>query len=61
MNQTVRPSLRVSLLAAVVALALVGFFFWLGLKLVKYNYPDSLNSAKGCAGLDGRWPLRHIH
>lgn len=57
MNQTVRPSLRVSPLTAVVALALVGLFLWLGLKLVKYIYPDSLTSAKDVPGwmVDGHY------
>lgn len=45
MNRTAFSSLLVSLLAAVVALALVALFYWLGLKLVKYNFPDSLASA----------------
>lgn len=57
MNQTARPSLWVYPLTAVGALALVGFFFWLGIKLVKYNYPDSLTSAKDVPGwmVDGHY------
>lgn len=57
MNHTARPFLRVSPLTALMALALMGFFFWLGLTLLKYNYPDTLISAKDVPGwmVDGHF------
>ncbi len=57
MNRTIFSSWRISPLTAVVALALVWLVSWLGLKLVKYNYPDSLASAKDVPGwmVDGRY------
>ena len=45
-----QPSRGLSPLAIVGLLAFAGLFAWLGLKLVKYNYPDSLASAKDVPG-----------
>lgn len=52
-----QPSRRLSPLAIVGLLAFAGLFAWLGLKLVKYNYPDSLASAKDVPGwmVDGHF------
>ncbi|MBO0501828.1 hypothetical protein J1C51_23935 [Chromobacterium haemolyticum] len=52
-----QPSRRLSPLAIVGLLAFAGLFVWLGLKLVKYNYPDSLASAKDVPGwmVDGHF------
>lgn len=57
MNRMIFSSWRISPLTAVVALALVWLFSWLGLKLAKYNYPDSLTSAKDVPGwmVDGHF------
>lgn len=52
-----QPSRGLSPLAIVGLLVFAGLFAWLGLKLVKYNYPDSLVSAKDVPGwmVDGHY------
>ena len=52
-----QPSRRLSPLGLIALMAFAGLFVWLGLKLVKYNYPDSLASAKDVPGwmVDGHF------
>lgn len=50
---------KIKWLVVVVTLVFVWFFFWFGLKMVKYSYPDIVASAKDVPGwmVEGQYKI----